>query len=78
MNRYAQWPSGSVSSFYTTGSVFYPRAGQGQLSLSSLQWVDKWIPSLLGDLTLGGSRQTDHLTGISAHAFQRPRSRILR
>ncbi|GFX81575.1 transposable element Tcb2 transposase [Trichonephila clavipes] len=35
------------------GLRFKPRAGQGRLSLSSLQWVDKREPSLLGNLTLG-------------------------
>ncbi|GFX40751.1 hypothetical protein TNCV_1218741 [Trichonephila clavipes] len=37
----AQWPRGSISRFHITGSGFYPRSRQGQLSLSSLQWVDK-------------------------------------
>ncbi|GFS48381.1 hypothetical protein TNCV_2297271 [Trichonephila clavipes] len=51
----AQWTSGNVSPFPTTGSRFYPRAGQGQLNLSSLlQWVDKLVSSLLGDLNTGG------------------------
>ncbi|GFV58963.1 transposable element Tcb2 transposase [Trichonephila clavipes] len=44
---------------------------------SSLQWVDKLVPSLLGNLTLGVSRQTDHLSGTSANAPQGPRTRIL-
>ncbi|GFU60224.1 hypothetical protein TNCV_4249261 [Trichonephila clavipes] len=36
------------------------------------------IPGLFGNYTLRVSRQTDHLTVTSAHAPQRPRSRILR
>ncbi|GFW38085.1 hypothetical protein TNCV_835251 [Trichonephila clavipes] len=51
--------------------------GQGRLTLSSLQWVDKRVPSLLGNLKLRVSRQTDHLTGTSAHTHQGSRSRIL-
>ncbi|GFS49822.1 hypothetical protein TNCV_4344751 [Trichonephila clavipes] len=47
-----------------------------RLKISS-QWVDKLIPSLLGNLTLGVSHHTDHLTRTSAHAPQGPRSRIL-
>ncbi|GFW40076.1 hypothetical protein TNCV_5117591 [Trichonephila clavipes] len=31
----------SVSRFHTTGPEFCPRSGQGRLSFSSLQWVDK-------------------------------------
>ncbi|GFW34543.1 hypothetical protein TNCV_951731 [Trichonephila clavipes] len=31
-----------------------PRAGQGRLSLSSLQWIAKWVTSLLRDLSTGG------------------------
>ncbi|GFW42222.1 hypothetical protein TNCV_1206781 [Trichonephila clavipes] len=70
----AQWLSGSVSCFHTTGSISYPRAGQGQFSLSSfLQWVDKLVQSLLGDFNTGGvSLQTNHLIGTSTHAPQRP------
>ncbi|GFV50219.1 hypothetical protein TNCV_621321 [Trichonephila clavipes] len=41
------------------------------------QWVDKGIPSLLGNLTLVVSCQTGHLTGTSAYAPQGLRSRIL-
>ncbi|GFW61296.1 hypothetical protein TNCV_3378111 [Trichonephila clavipes] len=52
-------------------SVPLSRAGQGRLSLSSLQWVDK-LPILLRDLTLGVSLQTNHLIGTSAHTPQRP------
>ncbi|GFU17107.1 hypothetical protein TNCV_1853651 [Trichonephila clavipes] len=37
----AQWLSGSVSRFHATGPGFKFRAGQGRLSLSSLQRVDK-------------------------------------
>ncbi|GFX70065.1 hypothetical protein TNCV_4615031 [Trichonephila clavipes] len=52
---------------------FYARDGQGRLNRSSvLQWVDKRVPSLLGDLNTGGSFQTDHQIGTSAHAPQRP------
>ncbi|GFW60771.1 transposable element Tcb2 transposase [Trichonephila clavipes] len=38
----------------------------------------KRAPSLLDNLTLGVSRQTDHLTRTSAHAPQGPRSCLLR
>ncbi|GFU57823.1 hypothetical protein TNCV_1850761 [Trichonephila clavipes] len=66
-----QWPSGSVSSFHTTVLKFYPWAGQGQLSLSSiLQWVDKRVPSLLRDLNKGVSLQTVNLIGTCANAPQ--------
>ncbi|GFT41708.1 hypothetical protein TNCV_4707871 [Trichonephila clavipes] len=44
-----QWSRGVVSCFHAPGSGFYPRAGQGRLNLSSLQWVDKGEISLLGD-----------------------------
>ncbi|GFU65594.1 hypothetical protein TNCV_635171 [Trichonephila clavipes] len=37
----------------------------------------KGAPSLHGNLRFGVSRQTDHLTGTSAHAPQAPKSRIL-
>ncbi|GFT53434.1 hypothetical protein TNCV_3324241 [Trichonephila clavipes] len=74
----AQWLSGSGSSFYTTGPWFKPRAGQDRLSLSSLQWVNKCVPNLLRSLTLGGTRQIDHLTGTCAHEPQDPRLRTLR
>ncbi|GFX50652.1 hypothetical protein TNCV_2722381 [Trichonephila clavipes] len=67
-----------ASRFHTTGPRFKLRAGQGRLSLSSLQWVDKGVPSLFGNLTLGYSHTTDHLPGTSAFAPQGPRSRILR
>ncbi|GFX89684.1 hypothetical protein TNCV_3711161 [Trichonephila clavipes] len=66
----------SASCFLTTGAKFKPRAGQGELNLSSLQWVDNGVPSLLRNLTLN-SRQTDHLIGTSANAPQDPRSRLL-
>ncbi|GFU69934.1 hypothetical protein TNCV_3348591 [Trichonephila clavipes] len=47
-------------------------AGQGRLSNSSVQWVDKRVPSLLGDLSTGVSLQTHHQIGTSTHAPQRP------
>ncbi|GFW45678.1 hypothetical protein TNCV_3246151 [Trichonephila clavipes] len=62
------WPSGSVSSSHTTGPGFNPRAKKDRLSLSSLQWIDTGLPSLLGDSTLKGCTQFDHLTGTFAHA----------
>ncbi|GFY15286.1 hypothetical protein TNCV_1570971 [Trichonephila clavipes] len=37
----SQWMSRRASRFHTTGRRFEPRAGQGRLSLSPLQWVDK-------------------------------------
>ncbi|GFW40273.1 uncharacterized protein TNCV_1018311 [Trichonephila clavipes] len=40
-NYEAQWLSGSVSLFHATGPGFKSRGEQGQLSISSLQWVDK-------------------------------------
>ncbi|GFX76929.1 hypothetical protein TNCV_2257921 [Trichonephila clavipes] len=54
-------PSASVisaSRFPDTGPRLKPRARQGQLSLSSLQWIGKWVPSMLGNLTLEVLRQT--------------------
>ncbi|GFU47218.1 hypothetical protein TNCV_3000251 [Trichonephila clavipes] len=51
----------------------YSRVGQSRFSLSFLlQWVDKGVPSLLGDLNTGVSLQTDHMNWNSAHAPQRP------
>ncbi|GFY34619.1 hypothetical protein TNCV_1373101 [Trichonephila clavipes] len=41
------------------------------------KWFDKLVPSLLENLTLGVSQQTDHLIGTSIHAPQGPRLRIL-
>ncbi|GFV70761.1 hypothetical protein TNCV_2023251 [Trichonephila clavipes] len=73
----AQWLSGSAFRCSTTGQRFKPWDGQVQLSLSSPQWVDKYVPCLLGNSTLGILRQTDHLTGTSAHAPQSPKSRVL-
>ncbi|GFX36827.1 hypothetical protein TNCV_3999891 [Trichonephila clavipes] len=55
-----------------------PWTGKGRLSLSSLQWVDKGVPSLLGTWTFGFLHQIDHLTGTSAHVPQCHRSRKLR
>ncbi|GFX03773.1 hypothetical protein TNCV_2113451 [Trichonephila clavipes] len=69
----AQWLSGSASRFHNIGPRLNPWSRQGQLGLSSLQWVDKGVPSLLGVL-----RQTDHLTGTSAHAPQDLMSRTLK
>ncbi|GFT72927.1 hypothetical protein TNCV_1976481 [Trichonephila clavipes] len=37
----ALWLSGSIARFRTKGLGFKSRAEQGQLSLSSLQWIDK-------------------------------------
>ncbi|GFX62310.1 DUF5641 domain-containing protein [Trichonephila clavipes] len=48
------------------------------LLFSCTEWVDKWIPSLLGNWTLGVSLQTNHLTEASAHAPQCLRSHKLR
>ncbi|GFU21108.1 hypothetical protein TNCV_4741851 [Trichonephila clavipes] len=36
-----QWLCGSIWHLHVTGSEFNSRARQGQLSLPSLQWVDK-------------------------------------
>ncbi|GFS65915.1 hypothetical protein TNCV_2509701 [Trichonephila clavipes] len=44
-----QWLSGSVPRFHATGPGFKPRGGHGRLSFSSLQWIDKGEPSLLGN-----------------------------
>ncbi|GFU08380.1 hypothetical protein TNCV_4963011 [Trichonephila clavipes] len=44
----AEW-CGSISRFRIIGPGLYPLAGQDRLGLSSFQWVDKWVPSLLGD-----------------------------
>ncbi|GFU01879.1 hypothetical protein TNCV_1523761 [Trichonephila clavipes] len=48
----AQWLSDSASRFHTIGP-FKLRARQGRLSVSSLQWVDKRVPFMFGNLTLG-------------------------
>ncbi|GFX72992.1 hypothetical protein TNCV_2814321 [Trichonephila clavipes] len=44
-----EWPSGSVSHFDNTGPGLNLRSGKGRISLLSLQWVNKRVPSLLGD-----------------------------
>ncbi|GFY06532.1 hypothetical protein TNCV_3523881 [Trichonephila clavipes] len=41
-------------------------------------WIDKGVPSLLENETLGVSRQTDQLIGTSAHTPPGPRSRLLK
>ncbi|GFV59845.1 hypothetical protein TNCV_4739731 [Trichonephila clavipes] len=46
-----RWLNGRASCFRTTGPRFKPRGGEGQLSLTSLHWVDKRVPSLLRNLT---------------------------
>ncbi|GFU03664.1 hypothetical protein TNCV_199911 [Trichonephila clavipes] len=51
---------------------------RGELQCLLKQWVDKCVPSLLCNLTLGVSRQTVRLAVTSAHAPQSPRWRILR
>ncbi|GFW16413.1 hypothetical protein TNCV_442881 [Trichonephila clavipes] len=45
-----------------------------QSSSNEILWVDEGVRSLFA---LGVSRQTNHLTGTSAHAPQHPRSCIL-
>ncbi|GFW58813.1 uncharacterized protein TNCV_4046521 [Trichonephila clavipes] len=40
---------GSVLRFQASDLGFKPLAGQGRLSLTSLQWVDKWVPSMIGN-----------------------------
>ncbi|GFX64304.1 hypothetical protein TNCV_1500281 [Trichonephila clavipes] len=57
----AQWASGSVSRFHITGPGFYPWAGQGRLSRSSLQF-----PSFLSGMTAQGGHWP------SQEAFSRP------
>ncbi|GFX48985.1 hypothetical protein TNCV_2797761 [Trichonephila clavipes] len=43
-----QWLSGSVSRFHAAGLGFKSRAGQGRISFSSLQWIDKEYQACLG------------------------------
>ncbi|GFT80588.1 hypothetical protein TNCV_5122921 [Trichonephila clavipes] len=76
----SQWMSGSASRLHTTDPTFPSRDEQAFHpfpSLSSLQWVDKSVPGLLGNLTLEVSCENDHLTGTSAHPPQGPRPRVL-
>ncbi|GFV67745.1 hypothetical protein TNCV_4624251 [Trichonephila clavipes] len=45
----AQCPNGSVLCFHDPGPVLKPRAEQGRLGLSSLQWINKRESCLLGN-----------------------------
>ncbi|GFW16969.1 uncharacterized protein TNCV_2760971 [Trichonephila clavipes] len=65
-----EWLKGRVLRFSTADQGYQSLNGQVQLSLSSLQGVDKGVPSLLADQTRGFSRQTDRLIGSYAHAPQ--------
>ncbi|GFX17865.1 hypothetical protein TNCV_2293131 [Trichonephila clavipes] len=78
LGQQAQWLSGSVSRFHAIGPGFKSQAGQVLVSLSSLQWVDKGVPNLLVNWTLGILHQTDYLIETSTHAPQRLRSRKLK
>ncbi|GFU01865.1 hypothetical protein TNCV_1523641 [Trichonephila clavipes] len=69
----AQWPSGSISRFHTTGSRFYPRAGQIDSAFHPpCSRLTNGYQACLRTLTLGVSLQIDHLIGTSAHAPQHP------
>ncbi|GFX05484.1 hypothetical protein TNCV_1008061 [Trichonephila clavipes] len=65
-----------ASSFHTTGPRLNPGLGKVDSAFHPFSRSIK-LPSLLGNLTLGVSRQVDHQTGTSAHSPQSPRSSVL-
>ncbi len=50
----ARWRSGSALRSQPIGPRFCPRTGQGKLTLSSLQWVDKLRTKHAWELNTGG------------------------
>ncbi|GFW12305.1 hypothetical protein TNCV_2489491 [Trichonephila clavipes] len=54
-----------------------PGLGKSDSAIHALSGSIKCVPRLPGNLTLGVSHQTDHLTGTFAHAPHALRSRIL-
>ncbi|GFX12529.1 hypothetical protein TNCV_3156501 [Trichonephila clavipes] len=70
----AEWLVNHASTPKVRGST----PGWARLTQPLISVVYKRVPSLLGNLTLGVSRQTGNLTETSAYAPQSPRSRILR
>ncbi|GFX46454.1 hypothetical protein TNCV_239161 [Trichonephila clavipes] len=53
----------------SSDNIYSESSEAGDKDLSS--WVNKRVPSLLGNLTLGILYQADYLTGTSAHAPQK-------
>ncbi|GFW13628.1 hypothetical protein TNCV_1210941 [Trichonephila clavipes] len=62
----AKWLVHHASTPHVRGSN--PGQGKVDSAFHSYSGSKKGEPSLLGNLTLRVSRQTDHLTGTSAHA----------
>ncbi|GFW00908.1 hypothetical protein TNCV_1761461 [Trichonephila clavipes] len=69
-----KWLKDSILHVFITGPTYEPRVGQGRLSLSSFQWNNELVSSLLGNLILGNSHETDQLIEASAHAPLDPRA----